>query len=404
MIAHRHRRHRLRRSDHRRLLRPPRPRGHLRRRRSPTRSPGSPPARSRSSSTASTDLVDEGLRSGRLQFVLGAANAVDGLRDRVPLRADAAGRRRLRRPVVHRGGGRARSRPLLPYESVVVNKSTVPVGSTKRRRAGARRGPTSRSCRTPSSSARARPCSDFLKPDRVVVGATTRPPPIKVVVALRSASPRRSSSPTRRRRRRSSTRPTRFLATKLSFVNAIAAICEGVGADVNDVVLGIGYDKRIGQDFLRPGPGWGGSCFPKDSRALLKIADDAGYYVRPAAGRRRRQRRAVRAGRPSKIADRRRRLTSRGKTIGGVGPHVQGPHRRPARLAVARRSSSACWPAGATVQAYDPTVSGPEARPARRHRDLRRPVRRRRGRRRARRADRVGRLPLARPGQGRRRR
>ncbi|MFM8482128.1 MAG: nucleotide sugar dehydrogenase, partial [Actinomycetota bacterium] len=68
-----------------------------------------------------------------------------------------------------------------------------------------------------------------------------------------------------------------FLATKLSFINAIAAICEGVGADINDVVVGMGSDRRIGQDFLRPGPGWGGSCFPKDSRALIKIAEDAGY-------------------------------------------------------------------------------------------------------------------------------
>jgi UDPglucose 6-dehydrogenase len=68
-----------------------------------------------------------------------------------------------------------------------------------------------------------------------------------------------------------------FLATKISYINAVAAICEGVGADINDVVLGLGYDKRIGHEFLRPGPGWGGSCFPKDTKAMVKIAQDAGY-------------------------------------------------------------------------------------------------------------------------------
>ena len=64
---------------------------------------------------------------------------------------------------------------------------------------------------------------------------------------------------------------------KISFVNAVAAMCEAVGADVAAVVEGIGSDKRIGMQFLRPGPGWGGSCFPKDSRALVKIAEDHGY-------------------------------------------------------------------------------------------------------------------------------
>jgi UDPglucose 6-dehydrogenase len=68
-----------------------------------------------------------------------------------------------------------------------------------------------------------------------------------------------------------------FLATKLSFVNAVAAVCEAVGADVSDVVLGMGYDERIGHEFLKPGPGWGGSCFPKDSSALVRIAEEAGY-------------------------------------------------------------------------------------------------------------------------------
>jgi UDPglucose 6-dehydrogenase len=71
-----------------------------------------------------------------------------------------------------------------------------------------------------------------------------------------------------------------FLAAKLSFVNAIATLCEAVGADVNDVVLGMGYDSRIGKEFLRPGPGWGGSCFPKDTRALANIAREAGYDFR----------------------------------------------------------------------------------------------------------------------------
>ncbi len=68
-----------------------------------------------------------------------------------------------------------------------------------------------------------------------------------------------------------------FLATKLSFVNAVAGLCEAVGADVRDVILGLGYDKRIGFEYLRPGPGWGGSCLPKDTRALVHIADQAGY-------------------------------------------------------------------------------------------------------------------------------
>ena len=64
-----------------------------------------------------------------------------------------------------------------------------------------------------------------------------------------------------------------FLATKLSFINAIAAICEGVGADVNDVVVGMGSDKRIGQDFLRPGPGWGGSCFDGAETCIVRDHD-----------------------------------------------------------------------------------------------------------------------------------
>jgi UDPglucose 6-dehydrogenase len=68
-----------------------------------------------------------------------------------------------------------------------------------------------------------------------------------------------------------------FLATKISYINAIANICDTVGADVKEVALGMGYDSRIGFEFLKPGPGFGGSCFPKDCAALIKMAADAGY-------------------------------------------------------------------------------------------------------------------------------
>jgi UDPglucose 6-dehydrogenase len=68
-----------------------------------------------------------------------------------------------------------------------------------------------------------------------------------------------------------------FLATKISFINAIANLCEAVDADVREVAIGMGYDARIGFQFLHPGPGFGGSCFPKDVAALLHTARDAGY-------------------------------------------------------------------------------------------------------------------------------
>ena len=117
---------------------------------------------------------------------------------------------------------------------------------------------------------------DFLHPDRIVIGADDQAAAVRVAsLYLGIPAPLIVTDPASAETIKYASNA--FLAAKVSFVNAVAAVCEAVGADMNDVVLGMGYDKRIGHEFLRPGPGWGGSCFPKDSRALIRIAEDAGY-------------------------------------------------------------------------------------------------------------------------------
>jgi UDPglucose 6-dehydrogenase len=117
---------------------------------------------------------------------------------------------------------------------------------------------------------------DFLNPDRIVIGADDQAAAVRVAsLYLGIPAPLIVTDPASAELIKYASNA--FLAAKVSFVNAVAAVCEAVGADMNDVVLGMGSDKRIGHEFLRPGPGWGGSCFPKDSRALIRIAEDAGY-------------------------------------------------------------------------------------------------------------------------------
>jgi UDPglucose 6-dehydrogenase len=144
-----------------------------------------------------------------------------------------------------------------------------------------------------------------------------------------------------------------FLATKLSYVNAVAGLCEEVGADVRDVMLGLGYDKRIGFEYLHPGPGWGGSCLPKDTRALLHIAEEAGYDFSLLAGA---------------IASNERQLarvvakveTACGGSVEGLTVAVWGltfkaktdDRRDSPSLEIAHRLTGL----GARVQAFDPTV------------------------------------------------
>ena len=220
------------------------------------------------------ELVAEGIASGRLSFVVGSVEAAKNCEVAflcVPTPQGEDGSADL--SYVQRASEEISA--ALPFEAIVVNKSTVPVGSTKVVEKALKR-PDVKVVSNPEFLREGSAVQDFLKPDRVVVGSDDQAAAMKVASLYDGLSTRviitdPASAETIKYAANA------FLATKLSFINAIAAICEGVGADINDVVVGIGSDKRIGENFLRPGPGWGGSCFPKDSRALIKIAEDADY-------------------------------------------------------------------------------------------------------------------------------
>jgi UDPglucose 6-dehydrogenase len=163
----------------------------------------------------------------------------------------------------------------LSSDAVVVNKSTVPVGTSVQVAKWLGREDIS-VVSNPEFLRQGTALQDFLHPNRIVVGGDN-PTAVEKVASLYS----KIDAPILRMNAASAEAlkyaANSFLATKLTFVNAIADICELVGADIFDVVGGLGMDPRIGDQFLNPGPGWGGSCFPKDTRALVKIAEEQGY-------------------------------------------------------------------------------------------------------------------------------
>ena len=220
------------------------------------------------------ELVAEGLASGRLTFVLGAAEVARSASIVflcVPTPQDEDGSADL--SYIEAAAGEIG--PLLESGSVIVNKSTVPVGSARVVEAVIQRSDIS-VVSNPEFLREGTAVRDFLHPDRVVVGSSDRGAAQRVAELYRSLDAEvlitdAASSETIKYAANG------FLAMKLTFVNEVAALCEGVGADVEAVLVGIGMDRRIGREFLRPGPGWGGSCFPKDSRALVHISSDHGY-------------------------------------------------------------------------------------------------------------------------------
>jgi UDPglucose 6-dehydrogenase len=220
------------------------------------------------------DLVREGQAANRLRFVVGATAAVEGaefvfLCVPTPQGADGSADLSYVEAVAEEIG------PHLLPGTVIVNKSTVPVGSTLVvERVLGRHDVTVVS--NPEFLREGTAVPDSLHPERIVVGADDQSAAARVgdLFAGTHAPLLITDAATAETIKYAS---NAFLATKLSFVNAVAGLCEAVGADVRDVILGLGYDRRIGFEYLRPGPGWGGSCLPKDTRALVHIAEQAGY-------------------------------------------------------------------------------------------------------------------------------
>lgn len=121
-----------------------------------------------------------------------------------------------------------------------------------------------------------RAVEDFMKPDRIVIGAFEDAHADQVGELYQTLDSQViKTDPTSAEMIKYASNS--YLAARLTFVNALANVCEAVGADIVDVIAGLGSDHRIGPHFLQPGPGYGGSCFPKDTSALIAVAEDAGY-------------------------------------------------------------------------------------------------------------------------------
>ncbi len=246
---------------------------------------------------------------------------------------------------------------------VIVNKSTVPVGAGKLIKKIIQENQSApihfSVVSNPEFLREGSAIEDFMRPNRVVIGAEDSEAmaimkdlysplylietPI-VMTNLASAELTKYAA-------------NAFLATKISFINEVANVCERVGADVHDVAKGMGLDNRIGAKFLHPGPGYGGSCFPKDTRALLTIAQQHDYrfqIVEAAVAVNEQQRRIM----IQKI----KHITGgvKGKTIAFLGLSFK-PNTDDMREAPAVDIIQALQKEGAKIRAYDP-VAMPEAR------------------------------------------
>ncbi|MRG72976.1 nucleotide sugar dehydrogenase [Alphaproteobacteria bacterium HT1-32] len=231
------------------------------------------------------DLVERNVQAGRLSFTTDLKEAVAGA-DSVFIAVGTPSRRGDgHADLSYVYAAAAEIAEAITDYTVVVTKSTVPVGTgTEVERIIREARPDAKFdvVSNPEFLREGSAIEDFMRPDRVVIGAETEAAqevmrrlyrPLFLIETPIVFTSRTTSELIKYA-------ANTFLATKITFINEVADLCEKVGANVHDVARGIGLDGRIGKKFLHPGPGYGGSCFPKDTLALVRTAQDAGAPLR----------------------------------------------------------------------------------------------------------------------------
>ena len=299
-------------------------------------------------------LVTEGLRSGRLRFTTDARDAVSD-REFVclcvpsPQAADGSA------DMSYIESAARTMAPFLADGAIVINKSTVPVGSTRVVERALGRDDV-KVVSNPEFLREGSAVHDFLHPDRVVVGTDDEATALRLIsLYVGLTAPVVVTDPASSELIKYAANA--FLAAKLSFVNEVAALAEALGADMEDVVLGVGTDPRIGRNHFSPGPGWGGSCLPKDTRALMRMAADAGHRFEVLDA-------TVSANEAQfeRMADKVQELVGGplvGRTVAAWGLTFKGGT-NDLRCSPALEVLSRLVERGATVRAHDPGISRAE--------------------------------------------
>jgi UDPglucose 6-dehydrogenase len=303
-----------------------------------------------------TELVASNAAAGRLQFGTGLADAVRGA-DAVFMAVGTPSRRGDGYADLSYVFDAARAiAAILDAYVVVVTKSTVPVGTAdeiERIMLETRPAGSFSVVSNPEFLREGAAIVDFKHPDRIVIGAGDERARAVMAELYRPLYLNRAPILVTSRRTAELIKyaANAFLATKITFINEIADLCERVGADVQDVARGIGLDNRIGTKFLNAGPGYGGSCFPKDTVAFIKTGQDHASPLRIVE--------TVAA-----VNDQRKRAMAR-KIIAACGGNVRGktiailgltfkPNTDDMREAPSLAIIAALQDSGARIRAYDP--------------------------------------------------